>query len=288
MQCVSPISINNPLTKSAADRLTVPCGRCPACLQSRRADWSFRIKQEVKDSVNARFITLTYDENNCPISDNGFRTLDKSDFQKFVKRVRKRAPKYRGKKFRYYAVGEYGQNTLRPHFHFIAFNIDPYIIDNIDNIWGNGNTDVGEVNQASIHYATKYHINKYYFKRFVDRETGLYYDVEPEFSLMSKRPAIGHGYIKRNAKWHLENGYRYVINDGFKQRMPRYYRDKIFNVPAYNKINNAKVQKEADESYRKEIARLKRLKIKEPEKYLNKALRLQAERSYDHKNNQTF
>jgi len=70
MKCPTPISIKD---KSDANpkglnskRLTVPCGRCGNCRRARRNQWAFRLKQELKDSENAYFITLTYDDTTLP------------------------------------------------------------------------------------------------------------------------------------------------------------------------------------------------------------------------------
>ena len=46
---------------------------------------------------------------------------------------------------------------------------------------------------------------------------------QKKFATMSKRPAIGHGYITRNKNYHLENLNSYVIQNGYKKAMPRYY-----------------------------------------------------------------
>ena len=52
-------------------------------------------------------------------------TLQKSDLQKFFKRLRKKTHE----KISYYAVGEYGDNTQRPHYHIILFNAIPRIVE---------------------------------------------------------------------------------------------------------------------------------------------------------------
>ena len=47
-------------------------------------------------------VTLTYDDENIPFSDNGLMTLDYTDFQKFMKRYRK---KNENSKVRYFTCG---------------------------------------------------------------------------------------------------------------------------------------------------------------------------------------
>ena len=59
------------------------------------------------------YITLTYNDDHLPA--NG--SLQPRDLQLFWKRLRKaRTPG-----IRYYACGEYGDQTARPHYHAIIF-----------------------------------------------------------------------------------------------------------------------------------------------------------------------
>lgn len=147
MRCIQPIYL--PKTE-----LTVPCGHCNFCLANRRADWSFRLYQELKHSKCAHFLTLTYDEENVPIGDDCF-SLSKRDLQLFIKKLRKA----NGSKLRYYNVGEYGTETNRPHYHSIMFGLDKPTIAKLQTIWEKGFVHVGAVTPASIHYVTKYVIN---------------------------------------------------------------------------------------------------------------------------------
>ncbi len=113
--------------------MEVACSQCIGCRLDHAGMWASRIEHESSlydDSNGNCFITLTYDEEHLPQD----WSLDKSHFQKFMKRLRKRYPQ----KIRYYHCGEYGENcrhgihtTLcpgcnvgRPHYHAILFNID--------------------------------------------------------------------------------------------------------------------------------------------------------------------
>nr|UXQ87912.1 MAG: replication initiation protein [Microvirus sp.] len=216
MQCPSPISLPHPHGTTPAMRLSVPCGKCVFCLSNKRNDWSFRLNQELKTADSAHFITLTYSDETLPLSDGGRPQLSKRDAQLFIKRLRK----HQGTgKIRYYLVGEYGPKTKRPHYHAIIFNITPRTILYLEDIWQHGNIQVGTVKPASIHYVTKYVLNKY------DDFQGL----EKPFSLMSTSPGLGKNYLTRTKHWHLNNENYYVISEnGTKQKLPRYYRDKLF------------------------------------------------------------
>ena len=115
--CMSPLNIPHPTYKKSAIRLEVPCGKCHECQEQRREMWSLRLSEEAKDHLNTAFITLTYnDENMLWCGDYG--TLQKKDLQDWLKRLRRQIEPL---KIRYYAVGEYGTNTMRPHYHVLLF-----------------------------------------------------------------------------------------------------------------------------------------------------------------------
>lgn len=118
--CISPISIRNPKYNSAKIRMEVPCGKCPECLERRRADWSLRLSYESRRHINSQFITLTYEDDHMVYGARS-PTLVKADLQLFFKRLRKRLI---DSKLKYYAIGEYGTNTYRPHYHIILFGLD--------------------------------------------------------------------------------------------------------------------------------------------------------------------
>lgn len=205
---------------------TVPCGTCTFCLMSKRADWTFRINQEARHSDSAFFITLTYGNYDLPIgyvSDWAIRrvypyqhSLVKEDYQLFFKRLRKEAHPVR---LRYYTCGEYGELNGRPHYHIILFNLPVGLLPRLEKIWGKGFVNIGQVNLASIHYVTKY----------VMKRKGEYGGREPPFALMSRRPGIGSCYLKTHGNWHRKHKRNYTEVNGFKNRLPRYYRERFFS-----------------------------------------------------------
>ena len=82
-----------------------------ACRQNRARSWSFRCLAELQGTT-ALFLTITYDDENNP----GY--LLKKDLQDFHKRLRKAFGP-----FRFYACGEYGDTTHRPHYHGIYYGL---------------------------------------------------------------------------------------------------------------------------------------------------------------------
>lgn len=156
MQCISPIKLKH------GD--IVPCGKCNFCLTSIRQDWNFRLHEELRTADTAFFLTLTYEDSQLPLVDQDdgqtVSTLFKPDVQKFLKRLRYHHQEK--KTIRYYAVGEYGSKTDRPHYHVIMFNLSIAALLDLDKIWSHGNIKIGDVNAASIPYVTKYHLNKHF------------------------------------------------------------------------------------------------------------------------------
>lgn len=233
MACKYPITVRNPkfrINPTALQYLKVPCGKCVACKQRRSRQWIFRLKQENKLSENSYFVTLTYDDHNLVYSDSGVPTLCKPDFQRYIKRLRRAQEKKNpALKLKYFACGEYGSRTFRPHYHALLFNVIPELIEKCWSIDGEpiGLVHIGTVTEDSIAYNTKYIMKAIceYQDQFIDDRS-----FQREFALMSK--GIGKGYsdnesIKRYHNKIMENCVR--DEKGFITPMPRYYKDKLFN-----------------------------------------------------------
>lgn len=156
MSCLHPISVR---IKGSKYTIQVPCGKCPLCLENKRNQWAFRLKNEFNNSTYSRFVTLTYDDVFLPILQD-VETLYKPDLKYFIKNLQTVwqsmwAASYR-KTFhdkyvdlrskekevfdltgsrprlvrkwiknnafvRFYATGEYGDKFQRPHYHLLLF-----------------------------------------------------------------------------------------------------------------------------------------------------------------------
>ncbi len=231
MQCITPITVRNK-TKDINNQnlfVTVPCSKCVACLKRRTGHWSFRINQEAKISSSAAFLTLTYADE--PLSDNGYPTLVKKDFQDFFKRLRKKT----NNKLKYYACGEYGTKTKRPHYHAIVFNLPHSFLqkpEKLDPVWGHGHTMLTHSNALTINYVVGY-INKGNFERNGPNDDRL-----KEFSLMSKK--MGMNYLTpKMIEYYRQRQIACIVHeDGHILSMPRYYKQQIFTKKELKKIND--------------------------------------------------
>lgn len=221
-----------------AKPMAIPCGMCVGCGISRVGELTTRNLHELSGHEHACFVTLTYSDENLPhamrVMPNGelemWPTLYKKDLQHFWKRLRKRH------KIRYFACGEYGDVTGRPHYHFILYgysfkkdrriapdqngSIDTlYISEELSKLWTLGYHTIGEVSQASIEYVARYTL-----KKQSKRERSQVFRT-PIFALASRNPGIGGNWIK---KWRKEvYPSDSVIINGQEVRPPRYYDNVI-------------------------------------------------------------
>lgn len=194
--------------------MSLPCGKCAFCVKKNIDSWCLRLYHEMEVSSSAFFITLTYNPEHLP--DDG--ELSKREIQLFLKRLRKK-----NAGIRYFAVGEYGTNGLRPHYHAIIFNLESLnlITDSWRDSDGNpiGFIKGDRANMGRIRYMVSY--------------MALPQDVihrEPPFRLMSRNPGIGNAYVKKNKHFHLARSDGTVNVLGTVNAMPRYYKDKIFTT----------------------------------------------------------
>lgn len=238
------------------DGSIVPCGKCPLCIARRISGWSFRLMQELKHSSSAHFITLTYDDKHAPTDLFGNLTISKRDLRNFFKRLRKANSKkpsvllsteentgglvtrvsriVHNKPIKYFAVGEYGSRTYRPHYHIILFNAS---VELIQNAWGITDRLTLETEHiGQVHYGDQRGVCEasigYCFK-YLQKQNRRYWKGElrqPTFSVCSK--GLGIEYLtEQTCEWHaadVENRMYIQLQDGKKISMPRYYKDKIF------------------------------------------------------------
>lgn len=244
MKCPYPILVK---TKFGTIR-QVRCGQCTACRLNKASEWSLRIMNETLYHEDSCFLTLTYDDEHIP----EYGSLRKKDLQKFLKRFRKRYEK----SIRYYASGEYGELTHRPHYHLILFGVSP-----LDEIFKNKRYDrkhdgwhceldtwnKGLCFTADVTYDDAAYVAKYTMKKITGKKGKQYYKercIEPEFSLMSLKPGIGAQYMRDNKNKLRRRGF-VIGKNGQKCPIPRYYWDRITG-PFYREYEARQKAKDVD------------------------------------------
>lgn len=223
--------------KKPYEVISLPCSRCIGCRIDRSKQWAVRCVHEASLHEWNCFITLTFNNEHLISS-----SLDKRDFQLFMKRLRK---KFKGDKIRYFHCGEYGDKMERPHHHACLFGIDFYdkeLISNkngtklyhsqiLEDIWGKGFCCTGDVTFQSAAYVARYIIKKLNGKlaaqryiRDINKETGECTYLQPEYITMSRRPGIGKGWYKKYGKTDIFPK-DYLTIQGRKFRIPKYYQN---------------------------------------------------------------
>lgn len=197
---------------------------CGACLNCRKRDaraWALRCQLELTQHDSATFTTLTYDDLHLP------PTLRKRDLQLFLKRLRKRLPSDRRaarrspptRPLRFFACGEYGETTSRPHYHAILYSTSDGDGHSIQEAWGLGHTHTVAVTPAAICYVAGYTNKKTDYRdkphERVDPTTGEVYRYQPPFRQMSQG-------IAKHAKQYTDAWKDYAIYNGVKISTPRY------------------------------------------------------------------
>ena len=115
MRCINPVTITNKASISQ-EKMEVPCGKCIECRIHQRKEWSLRLLHEMAYHERSVFLTLTYSDENLPDD----LSISKRHLQLFLKRLRKQSGR---KGIKYFATGEYGESTQRPHYHAIVFGV---------------------------------------------------------------------------------------------------------------------------------------------------------------------
>lgn len=242
-----------------SDAVLVPCGKCVGCAVDISRDWSYRLLMEKEISKNAWFLTLTYDEQHLPKN----HQLEKEVLNDFIKKLRNYYYDFGLDNIRYYACGEYGSKSGRPHYHMIVYNLpltplefkefgvkapkeawkyktvgssidkSPlYQFDLLNNIWKNGYVVVGNVTIESCGYVARY-VNK---KRMsgVKNEELKKNGIVPEFNCMSRMPGLAVHYYEKYWKKILDNNLtffagatRLSVGRSFEKWLLKYHADEF-------------------------------------------------------------
>lgn len=227
--------------------IEIPCGKCIGCRLAYSRAWADRCLLELKDHESAYFVTLTYDDDSVPRSlyadpntGEAFEafTLRKRDLQLFHKRLRK-AIDY---PIRFFACGEYGDSTLRPHYHDIIFGLklndlkfysrsnlgyNYYNSAFLSKIWSKGHVVVGEVTWDTCAYTARYVMKKLKGQEAVFYEN---HNIEPPFVVMSRKPGIARKYYDEHPELFDHPCVYLSTEDGSHPVYPSRYYKKLFDV----------------------------------------------------------
>lgn len=254
------------------ETLYIPCGQCSGCRMDYAKQWANRLMLELESYKNdlgsAHFITLTIDDSHIdstgyervhkrgdlpdlhvlrPFTDpntglvRGWsHSISKHDLQLFMKRLRRSRP---NDKIRFFACGEYGDKSLRPHYHIIVFGLHfdendlefykrTKINDKLYNskllakIWPYGYNVVAQVTWESCCY-----VARYMMKKQKGRGAEVYdtFNLQEPFTLVSRRPGIAHEYYQNHPMDSNVNNIVIGTARGNREFPPPRYLEKLFD-----------------------------------------------------------
>lgn len=214
--CLHPVIID--------ENTIFPCGKCPVCRMKYRKQMALRIylEQCIEKPLSAHFITLTYNDENIPIT-NGRQCFDKIGTQRFLDSLRKKLYR-KGIICRHFLTCEYGEQGYRPHMHALFFlykfpyfsrgltvfqrsckSIRHYFSDNVlSPLWNSGFVYEGSVTARSVMYCTAYALKD---DESLERDWTGFEEGRP-FRLFSNRPGLGC--TNKCIQWWKD----FVYNDG--------------------------------------------------------------------------
>lgn len=180
--CGSPIRL--------PDGTELGCRKCWQCLKQKSQDWVGRCIAESRTASASRFVTLTYGGGDHPAA----QFLTYEHVQRWLVEVRRKA------KVRYLAVGEYGSEKGRAHWHVLLFyesgKVPEVELNKRINhkMWPHGFSQWEEISTQAIRYCVKY----------VQKDKGAL-EKQAKFAL-SKRPALGAKYFEMLAAKYVDAG----------------------------------------------------------------------------------
>ena len=188
-----------------------------------------------------------------------------------------------GKGIKFYACGEYGEETFRPHYHACLFGVDfkdrelykttndipIYTSESLDKLWSiNGKqigfATIGEVTFQSASYVARYCMKKrkgknwknYYELPDEDQDQEEVLMLQPEFPLMSRRPGIGKTWLEKYKDEVLTND---SVRANFQAMKPPKYYDNLFTHSHPSEIEQIKANRRVAAKNAKENNTLARL-----------------------------
>lgn len=183
------------------------------------------------------FITLTFNDENLPLDES----ICKPTLQKFFKRLRKNT----GAEIRFLSSAEYGDKYNRPHYHALLFGYDfpdlkywrevrgshLYTSEILSDAWQNqGFVTIGDISFQSAAYVARYVVKKhkgknaFYNYQHITRY-GEPVQLTPEFATMSNQPGLGSSWYDKFKTDVFPDDF--ILMDGRKKRVPRYYLNKL-------------------------------------------------------------
>jgi len=153
--------------------------------------------------------------------------------------------------------GEYGEQTLRPHYHALLFGLaipdiqrfgmrrrhPVYRSQVLTDLWRLGHVEVGSVTAASARYCAGYVLKQSGTPQPVDQSTGELMPVVKPYGRMSLKPGLGDGWIRRYYPEAVAHGACYSQDQRFS--IPGRFRDILSELDpqAFETLKQAAIAK---------------------------------------------
>lgn len=250
----------DPIRNEITNLVEVPCGKCTNCKIQIAKEWALRCCLELPYWEKAIFTTLTFRD-----SEMTDLSIHKTEFSEFIHNIRNDLRKEK-KQIKVLGCGEYGDESMRKHYHAIIFgiglgnekttiskNCETYLSENsiIEKNWTKGNVFNGVVTYNSCRYVASYVFKKYYD----DLKEEVYINNGLENPFQHTSQGIGRQFFNEYKNTILDNGY--IMFNGIKHTIPRYFLELYEKE---DKINNSF----------ENTKKLKRLQIEHAEDKFNK------------------
>ena len=237
----------------------LPCGQCIGCRLERSRQWAIRMMNEADCHFDNCFITLTFDDDALAKRDEPM-SLNKREFQLFMKRLRKRFSNVR-----YFMCGEYGDLFKRPHYHAILFGLDfpdkqlhkikdgmrYYTSDILHDLWPSGFNVISDVTFDTCAYVARYimkkHLGKDAYLQYagnLDEVTGEIIGHRiPEYTTMSRRSGIGKAWLDKYLQDVFPRDKIFVRGRGF-MKPPKAYDSyyELLDPVDYSRIKQLRIE----------------------------------------------
>lgn len=255
----------------------IPCGKCIQCRLSYSRDWANRCMCELKTNPCAVFVTLTYDDAHltfAPYADPELGTVDTRpclvprDLTLFLKRLRSYCDRNGySDSIRFFACGEYGEESERPHYHLIIFGLDLDKIPGrhvwrrsapdtpalwthkvLSDCWSLGLSCYGAVTWETCAYVARYVVKK---RKGLDRKSQIeshkLLGLPPwpeEFVRMSRMPGLGRDYFDRSKSSIYATDEIFVpIGGSMSSVRPCKYYDRLYDLEDSDRMHDIKLKR---------------------------------------------
>jgi len=150
--------------------------------------------------------------------------------------------------FRFFAAGEYGERTFRPHYHAIWFGLPEGAHEAIQRAWPYGFVRTDPLSPAAVAYVAGYCAKKLGWQlekgERLDPSTGELYQYQPPFVLMSRGGRNGVG-IGGDARKHYRSWKSVAIYHGKPVPAPRYLHEAFLKQASESEMQQFQLERES-------------------------------------------